>query len=136
MTEQQGILQYFILAMSRTRAEPVNGAVVCPFESMRASLLMTHFAAPIFSPQVFSIRASRWPVRTTSSLIINPGEPTEVALSGTAKVILNKGDQFQYVHASGGGYGKPFERDPVAVLDDVLDESKLRTTPQKNMVFA
>jgi N-methylhydantoinase B len=28
---------------------------------------------------------------------------------------------FRHVMAGGGGYGNPFERDPMAVLDDVLD---------------
>jgi N-methylhydantoinase B len=32
------------------------------------------------------------------------------------------GEAFQYRYGGGAGYGDPFERDPEAVLDDVLDE--------------
>jgi len=32
------------------------------------------------------------------------------------------GEAFEYLYGGGAGYGDPFERDPLAVLDDVLDE--------------
>jgi N-methylhydantoinase B len=32
------------------------------------------------------------------------------------------GEAFEYLYGGGAGYGDPFERDPQAVLDDVLDE--------------
>ena len=32
------------------------------------------------------------------------------------------GEGFEYLYGGGAGYGDPFERDPRAVLDDVLDE--------------
>jgi N-methylhydantoinase B len=35
---------------------------------------------------------------------------------------LKKGDVYRHVMASGGGYGDPLERDPEAVLDDVVEE--------------
>ena len=35
---------------------------------------------------------------------------------------LRRGDTFRHLSAGGGGYGDPLERDPVAVLDDVLEE--------------
>jgi len=35
---------------------------------------------------------------------------------------LRRGDSFRHLSAGGGGYGDPFERDPAAVLEDVLDE--------------
>ena len=35
---------------------------------------------------------------------------------------LVEGDRFIHVSAGGGGFGPPFERDPPAVLEDVLDE--------------
>jgi N-methylhydantoinase B len=35
---------------------------------------------------------------------------------------LRCGDSFRHLSAGGGGYGDPFERDPAAVLEDVLDE--------------
>ena len=34
---------------------------------------------------------------------------------------LAQGDRFTHVSAGGGGFGDPFERDPAAVLEDVLD---------------
>ena len=36
--------------------------------------------------------------------------------------LLEQGDGFTHVSAGGGGFGDPFERDPAAVLEDVLDE--------------
>ena len=35
--------------------------------------------------------------------------------------MLEQGDRFTHVSAGGGGFGDPFERDPAAVLEDVLD---------------
>jgi N-methylhydantoinase B len=35
---------------------------------------------------------------------------------------LVEGDRFTHVAAGGGGFGPAFERDPGAVLEDVLDE--------------
>ena len=35
--------------------------------------------------------------------------------------VLGRGDSFTHVSAGGGGFGDAFERDPVAVLGDVLD---------------
>jgi len=32
------------------------------------------------------------------------------------------GEAFEYLYGGGGGWGDPFEREPAAVLDDVLDE--------------
>jgi N-methylhydantoinase B len=34
---------------------------------------------------------------------------------------LVEGDRFIHVSAGGGGFGRAFDRDPPAVLDDVLD---------------
>ena len=34
---------------------------------------------------------------------------------------LRSGDVFTHVSAGGGGFGRPFERDPALVLEDVLD---------------
>ncbi|MDI6641291.1 MAG: hydantoinase B/oxoprolinase family protein, partial [Elusimicrobiota bacterium] len=35
---------------------------------------------------------------------------------------LKKGDLVRYITGGGGGYGDPLERDPIMVLDDVLNE--------------
>jgi len=40
----------------------------------------------------------------------------------TEGIPLKRGDIFHHVTPSGGGYGDPFTRDPVLVLDDVLEE--------------
>jgi N-methylhydantoinase B len=39
----------------------------------------------------------------------------------TAPVTLYVGDLFRHVMAGGGGYGDPYARDPMRVLEDVLD---------------
>jgi N-methylhydantoinase B len=39
----------------------------------------------------------------------------------TQPITLRRDQVFRHVMAGGGGYGNPFERDPTAVLDDVLD---------------
>ncbi|MDQ3810524.1 MAG: hydantoinase B/oxoprolinase family protein [Chloroflexota bacterium] len=67
-----------------------------------------------------------------------PGSPslTEINPDGQGRrvlpvlpmegVQLRKGDIIRHIQAGGGGYGDPLDRDPVAVLNDVLDE-KLTT---------
>ena len=37
-------------------------------------------------------------------------------------LIVSKGDRILHIAAGGGGYGDPLERDPTAVLEDVLDD--------------
>jgi N-methylhydantoinase B len=37
-------------------------------------------------------------------------------------VPMQAGDRIMYDYGGGGGWGDPFDRDPQAVLDDVLDE--------------
>jgi N-methylhydantoinase B len=39
----------------------------------------------------------------------------------TEPITLRRNQVFRHVMAGGGGYGNPFERDPMAVLDDVFD---------------
>jgi N-methylhydantoinase B len=38
-----------------------------------------------------------------------------------AAIAVRKGDVYRHVSAGGGGVGSPLERDPRAVLEDVLD---------------
>jgi N-methylhydantoinase B len=38
-----------------------------------------------------------------------------------AAIAVRKGDLYRHVSAGGGGFGPPCERDPQAVLEDVLD---------------
>ncbi|HJU23374.1 MAG TPA: hydantoinase B/oxoprolinase family protein, partial [Casimicrobiaceae bacterium] len=56
------------------------------------------------------------------AIIKNPGTPDEISwpskISGAS---VSKGDVIRIVTPNGGGYYSPYERDPQAVLDDVLD---------------
>jgi N-methylhydantoinase B len=55
--------------------------------------------------------------------IINPGtEDRILPVLLTKPEILNRGDVFRHIKAGGGGYGNPLERDPEAVLADVMVE--------------
>jgi N-methylhydantoinase B len=54
--------------------------------------------------------------------IIDPQtEPRLLPVLPTEPITLRRNQVFRHVMAGGGGYGNPFERDPMAVLDDVLD---------------
>jgi N-methylhydantoinase B len=56
-------------------------------------------------------------------LVLRVGSPSEVVVRDTADwVSLEPGDLIVYDYGGGGGWGDPLERDPQAVLDDVLDE--------------
>lgn len=57
----------------------------------------------------------------TSRTVINPGQPTEARIGPIATGRLKSGDVLQVARSGGGGYGAPHERDPQAVLVDVLD---------------
>jgi len=51
------------------------------------------------------------------------GDPDEVTVEHTADwVPLRAGQRICYDYGGGGGWGDPLDRDPQAVLDDVLDE--------------
>jgi N-methylhydantoinase B len=54
--------------------------------------------------------------------IIDPQtEPRLLPVLPTEPITLRRNQVFRHVMAGGGGYGNAFERDPTAVLDDVLD---------------
>ena len=57
-----------------------------------------------------------------SGLIVAPGTDTETVFTRTSGVGAAAGTVLSHRTAGGGGYGNPLERDPEAVLDDVLDE--------------
>jgi len=59
---------------------------------------------------------------TPSMAILNPGREGEAATPPTTPVAVRKGDTIRVVLAGGGGYGDPLDRDPDAVLQDILDE--------------
>jgi N-methylhydantoinase B len=57
-----------------------------------------------------------------SSNVIDSGGVVEVLPTMPMRAsTLQRGDRFTHVAAGGGGFGDPFERDPAAVLEDVLD---------------
>lgn len=57
------------------------------------------------------------------NLIINKGTDKEFDAGMYATgVQLKKGDKIFYASSGGGGFGNPLERDPRAVLEDVMDE--------------
>ncbi|MFT4232053.1 MAG: hydantoinase B/oxoprolinase family protein, partial [Leucobacter sp.] len=57
-----------------------------------------------------------------SSAGIRDADGTERELPADGDVVLRPGETIISRACGGGGYGSPFERDPAAVLQDVLDE--------------
>jgi len=55
------------------------------------------------------------------SVLYSNGTMRALPMLFTAPVTLDKGDLFRHVMAGGGGFGPAFEREPAAVLADVLD---------------
>ncbi|MHB8450982.1 MAG: hydantoinase B/oxoprolinase family protein, partial [Mycobacteriales bacterium] len=56
-------------------------------------------------------------------LVLRAGTPEEVVVEHTADWVPHAaGDRIVYDYGGGGGWGDPLDRDPAAVLDDVLDE--------------
>jgi N-methylhydantoinase B len=53
--------------------------------------------------------------------VINPGGGEQV-VHGKASREFEYGDVISFQQSGAGGYGDPFERDPRAVLEDVLDD--------------
>jgi N-methylhydantoinase B len=52
---------------------------------------------------------------------LNPGTDKEVSLRPLQTMTLSAGDIFRVEMPGGGGFGNPYERDPLSVLHDVLD---------------
>ncbi len=80
---------------------------------------------------MLSVRADRHDVQPFGLYGGSPGAPSENWLDplGDAQrvpskptMMFRKGDVFRHVHAGGGGWGDPLERDPEAVLRDVRNE--------------
>jgi len=56
-------------------------------------------------------------------LLLRAGTPEEIDVDFTAEWVPHRaGDRVVYEFGGGGGWGDPLNRDPAAVLDDVLDE--------------
>ena len=60
---------------------------------------------------------------TPNKLTLKVGSPDPVVVKDTADwVPLEAGERLIYDYGGGGGWGNPLDREPQAVLDDVLDE--------------
>ena len=77
------------------------------------------------------VRADRSAVQPFGLYGGNPGAPSEnwfnplgdkQPLASKPTMMFRKGDVFRHIHAGGGGWGDPLERDPQAVLKDVRNE--------------
>ena len=54
-------------------------------------------------------------------MVVSGGETLDLPTMPMQSYELRGGDRFTHVAAGGGGFGRPFDRDPAAVLEDVLD---------------
>ena len=79
------------------------------------------------------VRADRHTVQPFGLYGGSPGAPSEnwsnphlgeaaELLPSKPTMMFRKGDVFRHIHAGGGGWGDPLERDPEAVLRDVRNE--------------
>jgi N-methylhydantoinase B len=62
-----------------------------------------------------------------SHFVLNPEDEAE-ELGSKVSIAIEPGDTVSVQTGGGGGYGPPWERDPVAVAEDVLDE---RVSPRR-----
>ncbi len=62
------------------------------------------------------------PGASSNNVVVSHGEARALPTMPMEASLLEQGDGFTHVSAGGGGFGDPFERDPAAVLEDVLDE--------------
>ena len=61
------------------------------------------------------------PGAPSTNVVVSGGEAHELPTMPMEAHVLQRGDSFTHVSAGGGGFGDAFERDPAAVLEDVLD---------------
>ena len=61
------------------------------------------------------------PGAPSSNIVVSGGEASELPTMPMHAFVLERGDRFTHASAGGGGFGDPFDRDPAAVLEDVLD---------------
>jgi len=54
--------------------------------------------------------------------VVNPGTPSERRVHSKASDTVQAGDVVSFQQSGAGGYGPPWERDPRAVLRDVLED--------------
>ena len=61
------------------------------------------------------------PGAPSANVVVSNGERRELPTMPMAADVLGQRDSYTHVSAGGGGFGDAFERDPAAVLEDVLD---------------
>jgi N-methylhydantoinase B len=61
------------------------------------------------------------PGAPSANVVVSDGEALELPTMPMEARVLVRGDSFTHVSAGGGGFGNAFDRDPAAVLEDVLD---------------
>jgi N-methylhydantoinase B len=61
------------------------------------------------------------PGAPSTNVVVSGGEARELPTMPMEAHLLEQGDSFTHVSAGGGGFGDAFDRDPAAVLEDVLD---------------
>ncbi len=61
------------------------------------------------------------PGAPSANIVVSDGEALELPTMPMEARVLERGDSFTHVSAGGGGFGNAFDRDPAAVLEDVLD---------------
>jgi N-methylhydantoinase B len=61
------------------------------------------------------------PGAPSTNLVVSNGDSRELPTMPMEAYTLGRGDTYTHVAAGGGGFGDPFDRDPAAVLEDVLD---------------
>ncbi|MGI9480391.1 MAG: hydantoinase B/oxoprolinase family protein, partial [Hyphomicrobiaceae bacterium] len=69
----------------------------------------------------WSNRRQRHPARRLRRARPHLGDNAEL-LHSKPTMMFREGDVFRHIHAGGGGWGDPLERDPQAVLRDVRNE--------------
>jgi N-methylhydantoinase B len=61
------------------------------------------------------------PGAPSTNIVLSDGETRVSPTMPMEAHVLEQGDSFTHVSAGGGGFGNAFDRDPAAVLEDVLD---------------
>jgi N-methylhydantoinase B len=61
------------------------------------------------------------PGAPSTNIVLSDGETRVLPTMPMEAHVLEQGDSFTHVSAGGGGFGNAFDREPAAVLEDVLD---------------
>jgi N-methylhydantoinase B len=99
----------------RLRGGPASEVVYGPRETPLRIFYLADFA---HNPPL-GVRGGEPGAAASVSLIDADG--SELALEPVGDSLLERGEWIRGVEAGGGGYGDPLERDPQAVLEDVLE---------------